>query len=183
MRGTLGILTGGGDCPGLNAVIRAVTKTATSRHGFEVIGFADGFAGVVEDRWQKLGFSDASDILTRGGPTGTSGRRSSTTLGAGMTERRRGGCSSADRISSWSAATAARSPTASSPSAGWDRRRAGAIDNDIRGTTALVSPRWRRSAVDRLHSTAQSHHRDDRQVMGRYGWIAPRGMAAAPTSS
>ncbi len=64
----IGILTGGGDCPGLNAVIRAVVKSACSL-GWEVVGFEDGFAGVVEDRMQprKLDLVAVRGILDRGG--------------------------------------------------------------------------------------------------------------------
>jgi len=63
----IGILTGGGDCPGLNAVIRAVSKTAVLDYGWEVIGVADGFLGLIENRMRPLGAADVSNILTRGG--------------------------------------------------------------------------------------------------------------------
>src|SRR3989338_9334260 len=62
----IGILTAGGDCPGLNAVIRSVTKGALGL-GWEVIGFEDGFAGVVENRFRVLTNPDVSGILTHGG--------------------------------------------------------------------------------------------------------------------
>ncbi len=194
MRGTLGILTGGGDCPGLNAVIRAVTKTATSRHGFAVIGFADGFAGVVEDRWQKLGFGDASDILTRGGTIlGTSNRADPFDYVLGAERRDR----SADAV-----AVLARCGIDTLVVVGGDGSLSIAhrliaehgvsiigvpktIDNDLRGTdrtfgfdsaVAIVA-----EAVDRIHSTAQSHHRVMIvEVMGRYaGWIALHGGMAS----
>ena len=63
----LGILTGGGDCPGLNAVIRAVAKTAILQYGIEVVGIEDGFQGLIEHRVRPLGIKDVSGILTRGG--------------------------------------------------------------------------------------------------------------------
>lgn len=63
----IGLLTGGGDCPGLNAVIRAVTKTAIVQYGYEVIGFEDGFAGLVENRSVNLDYERASGILAQGG--------------------------------------------------------------------------------------------------------------------
>ena len=63
----LGILTGGGDCPGLNAVLRAVAKTAILQYGIEVIGIEDGFQGLIEHRVRPLGLKDVSGILTRGG--------------------------------------------------------------------------------------------------------------------
>jgi phosphofructokinase-like protein len=63
----VGILTGGGDCPGLNAVIRAVTKTAIYKHGIRVFGIEDGFQGLVENRVGELTSLHVSGILTRGG--------------------------------------------------------------------------------------------------------------------
>ncbi|MCG8407941.1 MAG: 6-phosphofructokinase [Phycisphaerales bacterium] len=63
----VGILTGGGDCPGINAVLRAVTKTAMFDHGWECFGIEDGFLGLIEDRIRPLSFQDVSNILTRGG--------------------------------------------------------------------------------------------------------------------
>ena len=63
----LGILTGGGDCPGLNAVLRAVAKTAILQYGIEVVGIEDGFQGLIEHRVRPLGIKDVSGILTRGG--------------------------------------------------------------------------------------------------------------------
>ncbi|MCH7873372.1 MAG: 6-phosphofructokinase [Planctomycetes bacterium] len=63
----IGILTGGGDCPGLNAVIRVVTKAAIKQLGLEVYGIADGFLGLIENRMRKLEFGDVSNILTVGG--------------------------------------------------------------------------------------------------------------------
>ena len=69
------ILTGGGDCPGLNAVIRAVAKTAILEHGAEVIGIEDGFEGLIHGRMRPLDYASVSDILTRGGTIlGTSNR-------------------------------------------------------------------------------------------------------------
>ena len=63
----VGILTAGGDCPGLNAAIRAVGKAAIGHYGMEVVGVPDGFAGLVENRWRLLGMPDLSGILTLGG--------------------------------------------------------------------------------------------------------------------
>lgn len=63
----IGILTGGGDCPGLNAVIRAVTKAAIASGDLEVFGIEDGYLGLIEDRIRPLGFDDVSNILDLGG--------------------------------------------------------------------------------------------------------------------
>ena len=68
MFGTIGILTGGGDAPGLNAVIRAVVKTATCEHGMRVIGIEDGFEGLLDaTRTRLLSSSDVRGLLPRGG--------------------------------------------------------------------------------------------------------------------
>ncbi len=63
----IGILTGGGDCPGLNAVIRAVAKTAIFDYGWECFGIEDGFLGMIEDHIRPLSRWDVSNILTMGG--------------------------------------------------------------------------------------------------------------------
>ena len=63
----IGILTSGGDCPGLNAAIRAVAKAAINEYGMKVIGILDGFRGLVENRTIPLDDQAVSGILTRGG--------------------------------------------------------------------------------------------------------------------
>jgi 6-phosphofructokinase 1 len=63
----VGILTGGGDCPGLNAVIRAVTKALILHHDAEVIGFEYGFEGFIEGNYRTLSYRDVSGILNTGG--------------------------------------------------------------------------------------------------------------------
>ncbi len=63
----IGILTAGGDCPGLNAAIRGVGKAAKGEYGIEVLGIFDGFAGLIEKRWRELGWDDLSGLLTQGG--------------------------------------------------------------------------------------------------------------------
>src|SRR5215813_14645978 len=68
MYGTIGIVTGGGDAPGLNAVIRAVVKTATCEHGMRVIGIEDGFEGLLgATRTRLLSTADVRGLLPRGG--------------------------------------------------------------------------------------------------------------------
>ena len=64
---TVGILTGGGDCPGLNAAIRAVAKSAILDHQMKVIGIKDGFQGLIEKRTRQLDYEDVSGILSLGG--------------------------------------------------------------------------------------------------------------------
>ena len=64
----IGILTGGGDCPGLNAVIRAVVRTSDSRYGSSVVGFQDGWRGLLENRRMQLANDDRNDrLLAKGG--------------------------------------------------------------------------------------------------------------------
>lgn len=64
----IGVLTGGGDCPGLNAVIRAVVKTAINEYHWEVLGIEDGFEGLIQPgKIRSLSFSDVRGILPRGG--------------------------------------------------------------------------------------------------------------------
>ena len=68
MQKTIGILTGGGDAPGLNAVIRAVVKTATGEFGMRVIGIEDGFEGLLgETKTRPLSHGDVRGLLPRGG--------------------------------------------------------------------------------------------------------------------
>ena len=71
----IGVLTSGGDCPGLNAVLRAIVKTAIVKYGYEVIGFKDGYRGLVLNNFTKLTPDDVSGILDKGGTIlGTSSR-------------------------------------------------------------------------------------------------------------
>ena len=64
----IGILTGGGDCPGLNAVIRAMVRTCDVRYGSSVVGFLDGWRGLLEDRRIQLANDDRNDrLLAKGG--------------------------------------------------------------------------------------------------------------------
>jgi len=75
----IGILTSGGDCPGLNAAIRGVVKAAIGSYGIKVVGFLDGFRGLVENRTVALEDRAVSGILTQGGrssaPPGTNPTR------------------------------------------------------------------------------------------------------------
>ena len=62
----IGILTGGGDCPGLNAVIRSIVKTAHNDYNIEVLGFKDGYEGLIENRYVELSPKDVSGLLSLG---------------------------------------------------------------------------------------------------------------------
>src|SRR5512137_3014875 len=63
----IGVLSGGGDAPGINAVIRAVVKKGIQNYGYEIIGIKDGWAGLVKEDYISLGLREASGILPRGG--------------------------------------------------------------------------------------------------------------------
>ena len=188
----IGVLTGGGDCPGLNAVIRAVTKTAIWQHGIDVFGIEDGFQGLIEDRVRPLTSKDASGILTRGG----------TILGSNNRCNPKRYCVRVDPVSGpvWENVTGQCVDTARRHGLdaiiviGGDGTMASAaplveagvniigvpktIDNDIVGTEItfgfLTAVNTATEALDKLHSTADSHHRVMVcEVMGRNaGWIA-----------
>jgi 6-phosphofructokinase len=63
----IGVLTGGGDCPGLNAVIRAIVRKGVAEYGHEFVGFRDGWRGPLEGDYRPLGIPEVRGILPRGG--------------------------------------------------------------------------------------------------------------------
>jgi 6-phosphofructokinase 1 len=186
----IGILTGGGDCPGLNAVIRAVVKSAT-RLGWETIGFHGGYEGLLEPvTYQKLDHREMGALLTSGGTVlGTSNRgRFSAKTGHGEAhEIPREILDAAKRNfealglralicvgGDGSLTIAQRLFEHGIPVIGVPKT----IDNDLEATamtfgfdSAVASAT---DALDRLHTTAASHNRVMvLEVMGRYaGWIA-----------
>ncbi|HBL17897.1 MAG: 6-phosphofructokinase [Elusimicrobia bacterium GWA2_69_24] len=184
------ILTGGGDCPGLNAVIRAAAKTAILEHGAEVIGIEDGFEGLVENRWRPLPYLAVSGILSQGGTIlGTSNRANLFKYPleeGGKTVFKDVSRKAVENFKAMGAdvliaiggdgtlTVADRLRKLGVPIVGVPKT----IDNDLYGTdqtfgydTALSIAT---DAVDRLHSTADAHHRAMiLEVMGRNaGWIA-----------
>ncbi len=182
---TIGILTAGGDSPGLNAAIRALGKSAIHQHGMHVLGFRDGFRGLMQNRTVRLDSESLSGILTKGGTIlGTSrdkphkmdvgGSRMDMTdlmlenfqqhqldalvcLGGGGTQK------NALRLAQKGMRVLTLPKT---------------IDNDVWGTDATfgfdTALGIATEAVDRLHSTAHSHHRIMVvEVMGHNaGWLA-----------
>jgi len=185
----LAVLTGGGDCPGLNAVIRAVVKTAY-HHKIEVLGIKDGFHGAVEGDFMPLGLSDVSGILPRGGTIlGTTNRDNpfayATILnGATQTVDRSDDVlrNLEDRgVDALLAIGGDGSLNIALKLADKGLKVIGVpktIDNDLMATdqtfgfqTAVDTAQ---DALDRLHTTGESHHRVMiLEVMGRYaGWIA-----------
>ncbi|HOX36671.1 MAG TPA: ATP-dependent 6-phosphofructokinase [Candidatus Brocadiia bacterium] len=181
----LGVLTSGGDCPALNATIRAVVKAATGAFGIDCVGILDGFSGLVENRTRSLSLSDASGLLTMGGTIlGTSREKPQkfpvgkeildmtqvavdhynelhldglVCLGGGGTQK------NAYHLMTEGGLNVITLPKT--------------IDNDVWGTdvtfgfdTAMTIAA---EAIDRLHTTAESHHRVMAvEIMGHNaGWL------------
>jgi ATP-dependent phosphofructokinase / diphosphate-dependent phosphofructokinase len=186
----VGILTAGGDCPGLNAVIRATVKSAILDHGLRVTGFLDGFAGLLENRSRELGFDDVSNILAQGGTIlGASNRDDPFRVPVQGPEGTRHEDHS-DRLlrnlegHGIDALLALGGDGTLSIADGLVRKGAPVIgvpktiDNDLSETDVTFGFDSARAvateAVDRLHTTAASHHRIMViEVMGRNaGWIA-----------
>jgi phosphofructokinase-like protein len=186
----LGILTGGGDCPGLNAVIRAIAKPAIQEYGFEVIGFEDGYLGLIEKRFRILSDTDVSGILSRGGTIlGTSNRSNPF-----KQTYRKGRETVFKDVSKAVLKTVAGMNLEGLIAIGGDGTLSIAerlfnmglnvigvpktIDNDLSDTDVTFgfdsAVAVATEALDRLHTTAESHHRVMiLEVMGRYaGWIA-----------
>jgi len=181
----IGLLTSGGDCPGLNAAIRAIGKTATSRYGMEVIGFRDGFRGLMEHRAVRLEDGLLSGILTQGGTILGTSRDKPHRMPMGkeiidMTDV------IVDNYHSHHLDVLVCLGGGGTIKNSYRLQQKGlnvivlpkTIDNDVEGTdvtfgfdTALGVAT---EAIDRLHSTAYSHHRIIVvEIMGhRAGWLA-----------
>jgi len=195
---TVGVLTGGGDCPGLNAVIRGVVKASISKYDMGVVGFEDGFEGLVERRSIPMDWLTVSGILTQGG----------TILGTSNTANpfrwpvkdEKGKMSFKD-VSDKAAAYIKELGIDSLVCIGGDGTMAIArklsqkgirivgvpktIDNDIWGTDITFgfdsALQTATEAIDKIHSTAMSHHRVMVvEIMGRYaGWLTLESGIAA----
>lgn len=170
----IGLLTGGGDCPGLNAVIRAVTRRAQRGLGYEVIGFLDGWAGVLDKRFIALDVEALRGTLPRGGTVlGTS--RSNPMLYEGGLEQavRNLEALEVDALvvvgGDGTLACAHRAHQLGANIVGVPKT----IDNDIAGTEQTfgfnTAVQIATDLIDRLHTTAESHDRVMVvEVMGRY---------------
>jgi 6-phosphofructokinase 1 len=175
----LGMLTGGGDCPGLNAVIRAVVRKGVDEHSDEIIGFRDGWRGVLEDVYDPLTIESVRGILPRGGTilgssrTNVFKREDGVALVRATLERNRldgliaiGG---EDTLGAAHRLNAEGIHVVGVPKT---------IDNDLGATDVTfgfdTALQIATEAIDRLHTTAESHHRNlVVEVMGRHaGWIA-----------
>ncbi|MCW2753420.1 MAG: 6-phosphofructokinase [Marmoricola sp.] len=175
----VGVLTGGGDCPGLNAVIRAVVRKGVKEYDYEFVGFRDGWRGPLEGLTMPLGIDQVRGILPRGG----------TILGSSRTNPFK----VEDGVEQIKANLAAAGVDALIAIGGEDTLGVATklhdlgvkvvgvpktIDNDLSGTDFTfgfdTAVNIASEAIDRLHTTAESHHRVlVVEVMGRHaGWIA-----------
>jgi 6-phosphofructokinase 1 len=182
----IGVLTGGGDCPGLNAVIRGIVRAGVNRHGHEILGFRYGWAGVLDDNTTDLTPANTAGILPRGG----------TILGSSRTNPYKGGAEGTATVREAldragveilipiggedTLGVAGRLSADGIPVVGVPKT----IDNDLAGTDYTfgfdTAVQICTDAIDRLHTTAESHNRVIVvEVMGRHaGHIALHsGMA------
>jgi phosphofructokinase-like protein len=175
----IGVLTGGGDCPGLNAVIRAVVRKGVEVYGHDFVGFRDGWKGPLEGITMELGVPQVRGILPRGGTILGSSRTNPIKVEGGV-----------DRIQANLAALGVDALIAigGEDTLGVATALAAAglsvvgvpktIDNDLGATDYTfgfdTAVQVAVDAIDRLHTTAESHHRAlIVEVMGRHaGWIA-----------
>ncbi|MDX6368377.1 MAG: ATP-dependent phosphofructokinase / diphosphate-dependent phosphofructokinase [Nocardioidaceae bacterium] len=175
----VGVLTGGGDCPGLNAVIRAVVRKGVSEYGYDFVGFQDGWRGPLENATCELGVAQVRGILPRGGTILGSSRTNPFKVDGGV-----------EKITANIASNGVDALIAigGEDTLGVATKLADAgvhvvgvpktIDNDLSGTDFTfgfdTAVSIATEAIDRLHTTAQSHHRVlVVEVMGRHaGWIA-----------
>lgn len=182
-KGTIGILTAGGDCPGLNAVIRGVSKAAF-HYGWKVMGIQDGFRGLVENRMMPIESIDVSGILTHGGTFLGSGRDKPHKMRMG------------DKIMDMTDVAVANYRRQNldcliclggngTQKNAFRLQKAGmnvitlpkTIDNDVEGTDITFgfdsAMTIATEAIDRLHTTATSHHRIILcEIMGHdAGWL------------
>jgi phosphofructokinase-like protein len=195
----IGILTAGGDCPGLNAVIRAVGKTALSRYGLEVMGIEDGFLGLIQNRMHMLTSESVSNILTLGGTIlGTNNRvdpRRYPVKSNGATEIRdiTDRCLEHIEHNHLDAIIVIGGDGSMTVTSHFVRLGINCIgvpktiDNDLYGTDVTfgfaTAVAIATEALDRVHTTAASHHRAMIvEVMGRNaGWIALHAGVASGT--
>lgn len=187
---TIAILSGGGDCPGTNAVIRAVAKNAILKYNMDVIGIGDGYEGLISRKWKKLHYADVSGILTLGGTIlGTSNKADPFRYGI-----QKGNKLVFKDVSKTVVNNLKKLGVDCLVCIGGDGtlfvsnkfHKLGVpivavpktIDNDLRGTDVTfgfdTAVTIATEAIDRVHTTAQSHHRVMIvEVMGRTaGWIA-----------
>ncbi|MCL2781652.1 MAG: 6-phosphofructokinase [Actinomycetia bacterium] len=182
----IGVLTGGGDCPGLNAVIRGAVRKGTGAYGHEFVGFQDGWRGPLEKLTTPLGVAEVRGILARGGTIIGTSRTNPIKIDGGVERIKQNlaemGVDALIAIGGEDTlGVAARLHERGAHVVGVPKT----IDNDLNATDYTfgfdTSVNIAMEAIDRLHTTAASHHRAlIVEVMGRHaGWIALHaGMAA-----
>ncbi|NUW39973.1 6-phosphofructokinase [Nonomuraea rhodomycinica] len=181
----IGVLTGGGDCPGLNAVIRAVVRKGVSVYGHEFVGFRDGWRGPLEGETMPLDIQAVRGILPRGGTILGSSRTNPIKIEGGVDRIKdnlaSGGVDALIAIGGEDTLGVARQLSERGVKVVGVPKT---IDNDLSGTDYTfgfdTAVNIATEAIDRLHTTAESHHRAlICEVMGRHaGWIALHaGMA------
>ncbi|CAN5130466.1 6-phosphofructokinase [soil metagenome] len=186
----VGVLTGGGDCPGLNAVIRAVVRKGVTRHGFELVGYREGWKGPLEGLTRPLGIEDCRGILPRGGTILGSSRTNPFSIEGGVEQITAN--LAADGVEALIAIGGEDTLGVATKLADLGVNVVGVpktIDNDLSGTDFTfgfdTAVNIATEAIDRLHTTAESHHRVlVVEVMGRHaGWIALHaGMAGGAST-
>jgi len=175
----VGVLTGGGDCHGLNAVIRAVVRKGVKVHGFEFVGYRDGWKGPLEGLTMELGVPQVRGILPRGGTILGSSRTNPFSIERGVEKIQENLAD--DGVEALVAIGGEDTLGVATKLADLGVNVVGipkTIDNDLSGTDFTfgfdTAVNIAMEAIDRLHTTAESHHRVlVVEVMGRHaGWIA-----------
>ncbi|MGW3103472.1 6-phosphofructokinase [Streptomyces sp. NPDC001100] len=175
----IAVLTGGGDCPGLNAVIRSVVRKGVQQYGFECIGLRDGWLGALKGKVTPLGIAEVRGILPRGGTILGSSRTNPLKHENGVQRIR-------DTLAAHQVDALVVIGGEDTLGAATELSRQGiklvgvpkTIDNDVAGTDYTfgfdTAVGIATEAIDRLHTTAESHMRTlVVEVMGRHsGWIA-----------
>ena len=175
----IGVLTGGGDCPGLNAVIRAVVRKGVKEYGHEFVGFRDGWKGPLEGLTMPLNIETTRGILPRGGTILGSSRTNPFKIEGGVEmikdNLEKAGIDALIAIGGEDTLGVATKLDALGVKVIGVPKT---IDNDLNNTDYTfgfdTSVNIAVEAIDRLHTTAESHHRAlIVEVMGRHaGWIA-----------
>jgi phosphofructokinase-like protein len=181
----IGVLTGGGDCPGLNAVIRAVVRKGVAEYGFDFVGFRDGWRGPLERHTVPLDVQAVRGILPRGGTILGSSRTNPLKLEDGLARIKT--ALAEEGVDALIAIGGEDTLGVATKLHAEGIRIVGVpktIDNDLNATDYTfgfdTAVNIATEAIDRLHTTAESHHRVVVvEVMGRHaGWIALHsGMA------
>jgi ATP-dependent phosphofructokinase / diphosphate-dependent phosphofructokinase len=175
----VGVLTGGGDCPGLNAVIRAVVRRGAKDYGYDFLGFRDGWRGPLENETRELGVPEVRGILPRGGTILGSSRTNPFKVDNGVEKIREN--LKSNRVDALIAIGGEDTLGVATKLADLGVNVVGVpktIDNDLSATDFTfgfdTAVNIAMEAIDRLHTTAESHHRAVIvEVMGRHaGWIA-----------